>query len=273
MITNYVAFDVETSCASTNSICSLGYVVVVNRRIVKRSELYVCPPNLKFDQINTSIHGISQEHVENAPTFDKVWEQIQDEFEGMPLVAHNASFDISRLKASLAFYGINKDFDDVYCTYQITGKKLNVVSKELGIELDHHSALSDATACAKVFDHFQNGEIAGLIGMDTVKKKQVGQKYHIKIDSEFLKPLLEGGDSDSPFYEKKVVITGVFERYKRNEIAEILRDLGADIDTSVTKRTAYLVAGHNMGPSKRKKAEDLGVKIIDENEFAQLIGD
>lgn len=273
MITDYLALDVETSSASTHSICSLGYVIVLKRRIVKRAELYVCPPNLEFDQINTSIHGICREHVEHAPTLDKVWEQIQHEFENFPLVAHNASFDISRLRSSLAFYGINQDFENVHCTYQMTGKKLNEISKQLGLDLDHHSALSDATACAKIFDHFQNGLGAGLIGMDTVKKKQVGQRYHVKIEYEFLKPLVNGGNPNSPFYQKKIVITGIFERYKRNEIAEMLRNLGADIDTGVTKRTAYLVAGHNMGPSKRKKAEDLGVKIIDENEFAEMIGD
>src|SRR5690606_2687847 len=70
-----------------------------------------------------------------------------------------------------------------------------------------------------------------------------------------------------------IVISGNFERYSRKEIKELIEKHGGKNTGSVSGKTDLIVAGEGMGPSKRKKAEDLGVKIIDENEFAQLIND
>ncbi|WP_417603751.1 NAD-dependent DNA ligase LigA [Owenweeksia hongkongensis] len=72
---------------------------------------------------------------------------------------------------------------------------------------------------------------------------------------------------------KTIVISGNFERYSRKEIKELIEKHGGKNTGSVSGKTDLIVAGEGMGPSKRKKAEDLGVKIIDENEFAELIGD
>lgn len=70
-----------------------------------------------------------------------------------------------------------------------------------------------------------------------------------------------------------IVISGNFERYSRKEIKELIEKHGGKNTGSVSGKTDLIVAGEGMGPSKRKKAEDLGVKIIDENEFAEMIGD
>ncbi len=70
-----------------------------------------------------------------------------------------------------------------------------------------------------------------------------------------------------------IVISGNFERYTRKEIKELIEKHGGKNTGSVSGKTDLIVAGEGMGPSKRQKAESLGVRIIDENEFAQLIGD
>ncbi len=70
-----------------------------------------------------------------------------------------------------------------------------------------------------------------------------------------------------------LVISGNFERYSRKEIKELIEKHGGKNTGSVSGKTDLIVAGEGMGPSKRKKAEDLGVKIIDEDEFAKMIGD
>ncbi len=72
---------------------------------------------------------------------------------------------------------------------------------------------------------------------------------------------------------KTIVISGNFERYSRKEIKELIEKHGGKNTGSVSGKTDLIVAGEGMGPSKRKKAEDLGVKIIDEDEFAKMIGD
>lgn len=68
-----------------------------------------------------------------------------------------------------------------------------------------------------------------------------------------------------------VVISGSFERYSRNEIKALIELHGGKNTGSVSAKTSLIVAGEGMGPSKRKKAEDLGIRIIDENEFHDLI--
>lgn len=70
---------------------------------------------------------------------------------------------------------------------------------------------------------------------------------------------------------KSFVISGVFEKYERDELQEIILKNGGRILSGVSGKLDYLVAGDNMGPSKREKAEKLGVKIISEKEFEALL--
>lgn len=70
---------------------------------------------------------------------------------------------------------------------------------------------------------------------------------------------------------KTIVVSGVFENYSRNEIKSLIENNGGKVSSSISKKTDMLVAGNNMGPSKRKKASDLDVSIITESEFTELI--
>ncbi len=66
------------------------------------------------------------------------------------------------------------------------------------------------------------------------------------------------------------VVTGTLDKYKREEVEELIESLGGKAASSVSKKTSYVLAGAEAG-SKLKKAEQLGVKIIDEAEFDKLI--
>ena len=57
----------------------------------------------------------------------------------------------------------------------------------------------------------------------------------------------------------------------RNELKKAIEDNGGKISSSISKKTDFIVAGDNMGPSKKTKAEDLGVAIISEQEFIEMI--
>jgi DNA ligase (NAD+) len=70
---------------------------------------------------------------------------------------------------------------------------------------------------------------------------------------------------------KSFVISGVFERYEREELEELILKNGGRVLSSVSGKLDYLLAGDNMGPSKREKAEKLGVTIISENDFDKLL--
>jgi DNA ligase (NAD+) len=70
---------------------------------------------------------------------------------------------------------------------------------------------------------------------------------------------------------KSFVVSGVFENYEREQLKEVIIAHGGKVLSSVSGKLDYLLAGDNMGPAKREKAEKLGVKIISEKEFEEMI--
>ena len=73
-----------------------------------------------------------------------------------------------------------------------------------------------------------------------------------------------------PLQNKKFVLTGTLPSLTRDAAAEIIRNLGGKVSSSVSKNTDYVLAGSEPG-SKLARAEELGVRVIDENEFLQLV--
>lgn len=67
------------------------------------------------------------------------------------------------------------------------------------------------------------------------------------------------------------VISGVFHKVSRNELKKLIEDNGGKVSGSISSKTNYLVAGDNMGPSKLAKAEQLGTKILNEEQFLRML--
>lgn len=72
---------------------------------------------------------------------------------------------------------------------------------------------------------------------------------------------------------KTFVISGVFARHSRDEYKDMIERNGGKNVGSISKKTDYVLAGENMGPAKLEKAQKLGIPIIDENRFLQMIED
>ena len=68
------------------------------------------------------------------------------------------------------------------------------------------------------------------------------------------------------------VVSGVFYQMSRNELKKAIEDNGGKVTASISKKTNFIVAGDNMGPSKLTKAQDLGIEIISEQDFIDKIG-
>ncbi len=68
------------------------------------------------------------------------------------------------------------------------------------------------------------------------------------------------------------VVSGVFQHFSRDGIKASIESNGGKVSGSISKKTTYVLAGDNMGPEKRKKAEELGVAVIDEQAYLLLIG-
>ena len=71
---------------------------------------------------------------------------------------------------------------------------------------------------------------------------------------------------------KKVVISGVFAKHSREEYKALIEQNGGKNVSSISSATSFVLAGENMGPAKLEKARKLGIDIIDEEEFLEMIG-
>ena len=72
---------------------------------------------------------------------------------------------------------------------------------------------------------------------------------------------------------KTIVISGVFQHHSRDEYKEMIERAGGKNASSISKKTDFVLAGDNMGPSKREKANSLGVPLMSEDEFLALMGE
>ena len=70
---------------------------------------------------------------------------------------------------------------------------------------------------------------------------------------------------------KSIVVSGVFTTYTRQQIEKMVEEHGAKLVSSVSKKTDFIVAGENMGPSKLQKAQELSIRIINEKEFLEML--
>lgn len=155
-MTAFVALDFETADYGRDSACAIGLVRVENHQIVHRAHYLIRPPRRRI--LFTHIHGIHWSDVANQPAFDSLWKTIEPTLEGVDfLAAHNAAFDRGVLYACCDAHGIIRPKAPFVCTVQLARKtwqlrpaKLPNVCEFLGIELNHHQALSDAEACARI---------------------------------------------------------------------------------------------------------------------------
>lgn len=159
--TSFVAIDFETATGYMNSACALGIVTVEHGFITSTWQALIQPPDNRYWYSNTRVHGISARHTAYEPDFFEIYPEIHQRLYGKTLVAHNESFDRNVLKQSMMYYGI--EYEDLglpdkwLCTLRIYRQKgfhpagLKACCHRMGIELDHHNALSDALACARLF--------------------------------------------------------------------------------------------------------------------------
>ena len=156
----FTALDFETANRQRSSVCSVGITVFRDGRIVDEFYSLIRPEPNFFEAPNVRVHGITAQAVRNAPLFADLWPALRRKFQG-DLVAHNASFDMSCLRAILDLVG--EEYPEVayYCTVQAAKSvwptldcfRLPYLSERLGIGLaKHHDAQHDARACALLLD-------------------------------------------------------------------------------------------------------------------------
>jgi DNA ligase (NAD+) len=108
-----------------------------------------------------------------------------------------------------------------------------------------------------ILDFFSKQENKAIIA----QLQKIGLMFEVEIQV----------DQTDLLKEKTFVISGVFHHVSRNELKELIEKNGGKNTGSISAKTDFLIAGDNMGPAKLKKATDLGVKIINEDDFLSMI--
>jgi DNA polymerase-3 subunit epsilon len=153
---SFLAIDFETSGYERHSACAVGLVRVEDGEIVRRAYHLIRPSSSRF--VFTYLHGISWKDVCYEPHFGELWPVMEPLFRGVEfLVAHNAPFDRSVLRACCAAAGIDMPAVPFRCTVETARRVWNIyptklpdVCAFLDIPLQHHEAASDSEACARI---------------------------------------------------------------------------------------------------------------------------
>lgn len=285
---NFTAIDFETANEFSSSACSLGLAKVVDGQIIKTKHWYIKPIPFIMKPHNEGIHGISLYTLESAPSFESIWAEVLPYLDGQTIVAHNCSFDLDKLNAMLDLYSIDFNVENTFCTMEAcktmwpnASSSLKNMADIFQIDLNHHEAESDASACAelavKIARLSNITDLRDFIrGGDRTKKapspKAIADKelYRSKFSTDTTIPF------DIQYMEqpliwnwsgKRVVISGVFENYDREEMALKLKGMGAIVVATVSGVTDILLAGSDVGPSKLEKAKKMNINIMSESQF------
>lgn len=156
---NFIALDFETATHERHSACELGICVVENSEIKETKTWLIKPPSFPyFHPKNIEVHGITPKDVANSPTFDEIWQEVENYLYGNLMIAHNASFDSSVLHCCFEYYGIFPPKISYLCSINLAKKSWkNLKSYSLKnlaelhqLSFNHHRAGDDAEVCAKI---------------------------------------------------------------------------------------------------------------------------
>ncbi|GGD26089.1 NAD-dependent DNA ligase LigA [Flavobacterium orientale] len=155
---------------------------------------------------------------------------------------------------------------------------IRYVGETVAKKLAKHYKNIDAIANASLMDLILVDEIGDKIAQSVIeffenpenritveRLKNVGVQLTLdESKSTVVSNVLEG---------KTFVVSGVFEKFSRDDLKKAIEDHGGKVGSSISAKTNFVIAGDNMGPAKLEKASQLKVPIISENDFLGMIGD
>lgn len=152
----------------------------------------------------------------------------------------------------------------------------NVGKKAGKILAEHYKDILSFSACKKE-DLVELNDMGEITANSIVEffENEDNKKFILELIEVGINPIFEtkiNNNINSLFNEKTVVLTGKLQQLTRNEAKEFLENMGAKVTSSVTNKTDLLVCGEKAG-SKLKKANELNIRVIEEEEFINLIGE
>ncbi|HEX6983412.1 MAG TPA: exonuclease domain-containing protein [Balneolaceae bacterium] len=293
----FISLDFETANRERGSVCQVGLAIFEKGSLVESKSWLIKPYNNYFDDINKHIHGITEQHVVNSPSWNDIWPEVNNYINNSLIIAHNASFDISVLRHVLDIHSIRYPTLDYICSYllakniwnDLLSYKLSYLAKIFKIDLNHHDALSDAIAAGKIL-------LRGMEALNVSNYKELQEKLCLrpgsvyersyitpqikKIIDDIEEPQLEVNDGNNPFKNKTIVFTGALGYLTRKRAKKLVERCGGITKTSVSKKVDILIVGEadiekygeGYKTNKLKKAEKLlrkghKIELIGENDF------
>jgi DNA polymerase-3 subunit epsilon len=298
---NFVAIDFELANAAWNSACSLGLCEVENGVVIRSHYWLIRPEPLIVGHIQQGIHGLTEEMLEEAPTFAEIWEKVLPLLEGRHVVAHNGAFDFGVLRRSLERWEIDYPSLQEHCSLEMAkgfleelpSHRLNDLCNYFNLQLDHHNAASDARACAEVVLRMaQISADFSLISRDSgpirrhrrrLTDEEREERQLLAIEPDDI-PARIRDDARRIFEGQSVVFTGDLSRMSRETAYAAMEFLGAAVKSSVSKKINMVVIGrqdpHVVGATgksnKERQAEELSaagfpIVLMYEEEFYETL--
>ncbi len=252
----FAVVDVETTGVyNSDRIVEVGVVTLsMDGRIIDEWDTLVNPQR---DVGPTHIHGVTPSMVSAAPTFEEVSSALGERLDGAVLVAHNLPFDSRMLTNEYSRIGGHLDSGNGLCTLRATGQKLSQACEQRSIPLDdHHRALADARATARLFASVVAGSDDSMHPA-SVHTPDLGhsprtlrREAHpeVGVEMPYLARLAdrthhEGMNGRALAYTdlldwtiSDLVLTGV----ERNQLEELAVDLGMDADGTADVHDRYV---------------------------------
>jgi DNA polymerase-3 subunit epsilon len=324
MALDFVALDFETAGLDRGTPCGIGLVKFRDGQVVDTYEQLLKPvprdwdPQAQplesfFHPMCVDVHGIRPADVADSPAFWEAWPQLQAFLAGLPVVAHNAAFDMGVLRASLDYAGEQWPSIDYGCTlvwgrrtYDLASYRLPFIAEAAGVQFSssaHHGALYDADVAGKVLlDIAAKNDASNLQALTETLGTRLGELRPDMWRGCCVKSHGGGGgaktsakdavinadaDPDHPLYGMGVTFTGALASMTRADAQQLVANFGGQPLDSVSKKTNLLVFGEQdaskLRPgakqsSKYEKAVSLraagaAIEVISEADFLTLVAD
>ena len=302
---DYVVIDLETTGLSPvyDEIIELSALKVINGNIEDKFSTLVKPENryiddsgneLYVDEFITELTGITNEMLDDAPSFADIYGKFLNFVDDNIIVGHNVNFDINFIYDSLVRISEVK-FKNNFCDLlrisrkifpEFPNHKLSTVASELHVFVSEaHRGLADCITTFKCFQKCFEYVKKNNISLDFYARTNIDlKKTTPAIDLKKITPAKENFDTSHPLFGQTCVFTGTLENMKRVEAAQLVVNLGGICENGVTTRTNFLILGNNdycksikNGKSnKQKKAEKLilggqDLKILPEDAFYDML--
>lgn len=279
----YVAIDFETANEKRDSACSIGLALVSGWNIVATRHWLIRPAELRFNDFNSYLHGICEHDVRNEPTIAELWEKIWPYLNGRLVIAHNASFDMSVMRHSLASHGLEMPELRTLCTYQLAKRfyparlkySLECMCGDYQLPYGAHNAEGDAVSAAHLFRYLiesKGNDAWGLLNQTTNRQSARPSSRPTDVVGDTSKH-----QPDHQFFGKQVVFTGTLQSMSRQQASQLVADIGGIVKNSVTKATNFLVVGHQdiaiVGDDGMSGKEEKAAKLLEGGAAIEVIGE